>query len=527
MSALSTRDRKVLLLLTLYSLANCAVFVCQRIYPFIDLPNHLAAATIFRFYGEDSNAFADFFSVGLQLRPNLLHLLLCGSNIFPTVEFANKIFYCIYIFLLPLSIFLVIKKINGNPWCAFLSGLLLYNFNVSYGFTGFMMSIPFLLFFFFFFQGYREKKSFRAVCAVAVTLVALYFFHVLSALYAVFVFFLCRVYDYKKGQGRFWIDVAVIVPLFCLIFIWVATRGAYDGAGLFAYLITYYSTTYLHVLPFRLSFFFLDNFFLYDGASGFLIGSAVSCGLLGMTGSCWLAASKAKRYEIISCGNYLVLMFSASCLFMFLFLPQDIPGNVHYLYHRFSVLFFLGIVLLLSRALAASSKRIVPAACVFIALLHFILWSEYFIDFNRKNADFTPDFFPAASGSRTLAGMMFDSRFRGRTVYMHFPDYFIVWQQGISSTFLIDCGFGSFGSTTRKASEAELPVYDFTLGKHQRYDGRYNDMDYILVRGNIPEHLHAKLTGFSVLKKQNCWMLLVRDDSAQGCFYRHSGKHLN
>jgi hypothetical protein len=177
-------------------------------------------------------------------------------------------------------------------------------------------------------------------------------------------------------------------------------------------------------------------------------------------------------------------------------------------------LFFLGLILLVSRLLAIGIVRLPPVFLVTIALLHFLLWGWYFLDFNRQNASFTPDLFPSPGKQQKLGGMILDHRFRGRTIYKHFPDYFIIWKQGIATTFLIDSGFGSFGSTTRKATKSVLPVYDFTLGKNQNYDGRYNDMDYILLRGNIPEHMHTKLTGFSVLKKQNCWILLVRDDSA-------------
>ena len=75
-----------------------------RLYPFLDTPNHLAMATIYRYYGQPGNHFADYYLIDTVLKPNVFHLFFCGSTIFPSVEFANKVFYPrIYIILLPLS----------------------------------------------------------------------------------------------------------------------------------------------------------------------------------------------------------------------------------------------------------------------------------------------------------------------------------------------------------------------------------------------------------------------------------------
>ena len=61
-----------------------------RIYPFVDVPNHLALANIYRYYGQPTNQFAQFYNLNTFLKPNTFHLFFCGSKIFPSVEFGNK-----------------------------------------------------------------------------------------------------------------------------------------------------------------------------------------------------------------------------------------------------------------------------------------------------------------------------------------------------------------------------------------------------------------------------------------------------
>ena len=61
-----------------------------RLYPFLDTPNHLAMATIYRYYGQPGNHFTDYYLIDTFLKPNVFHLFFCSSKLFPSVEFANK-----------------------------------------------------------------------------------------------------------------------------------------------------------------------------------------------------------------------------------------------------------------------------------------------------------------------------------------------------------------------------------------------------------------------------------------------------
>jgi len=117
----------------------------SRLLPFTDLPNHLAASTIVRHYGEFGTEFTKYFSVDLFPKPNVLYIAFCSAKIFPSVETASRVWYLLYALLLPLSVLMLIRRLGGALWTSVLSLLLLYSYPVCWGFTGYMMAIPLVL----------------------------------------------------------------------------------------------------------------------------------------------------------------------------------------------------------------------------------------------------------------------------------------------------------------------------------------------------------------------------------------------
>ena len=154
---------------------NAVIMIVLNIYPFIDLPMHLTQATIFRYFGEPDNVFNEYFTIHpAALQPNTFHFLFCTLKIFPSVEFANKIFICFYVLLFPISVLLIIKKFNGNVWYAVLSFLFLYNFSVTWGFMGFMMGIPFILLLLYFQFDYIFHPNWKNASIVCALLILIY-----------------------------------------------------------------------------------------------------------------------------------------------------------------------------------------------------------------------------------------------------------------------------------------------------------------------------------------------------------------
>src|SRR5690606_8605243 len=84
-----------------------------------------------------------------------------------------------------------------------------------------------------------------------------------------------------------------------------------------------------------------------------------------------------------------------------------------------------------------------------------------------------------------MSGLIFDYSFRGRRVYIHFQNYFITWQKGISSSKIIDYRFGVIN---RKVDTAVLPEhYDWSPQQKGFLDSfHYNKVELILVNETNP-----------------------------------------
>ena len=96
-------------------------------------------------------------------------------------------------------------------------------------------------------------------------------------------------------------------------------------------------------------------------------------------------------------------------------------------------------------------------------------------------------------------------------MYDNCPDYYTAWTQGVSTTRLADDR--SFVIRRRVGTDV-LPKYINWLGKggSKQYDGRYAELDYLLVRGEIPASIRGMLKNFMVVNQRGAWMLYVNRD---------------
>ena len=70
--------------------AHVFLMAAPRLYPFTDLPNHLAEATVARDLDNASSEFHDYYAVRNFPVANSFHLRFCRSGLFPSVEVANR-----------------------------------------------------------------------------------------------------------------------------------------------------------------------------------------------------------------------------------------------------------------------------------------------------------------------------------------------------------------------------------------------------------------------------------------------------
>ncbi len=467
---------------------HVALVLSARLYPFTDLPDHLAAATIARHADDPSSPLSRSFRVESFPKPNTFHLWFCSLPVFPSPEAANRTLFALYAVLFPLSVLLALRKVGGDPRFAFLSFPFLYNFNVSWGFVGFALAVPLVILFSRLFVLDERGASGPARAAGAAAFLALlYFVHVLAALFGALLVLLrlaSRRGDFRRGTLA---SAAAVLPLAFLVLDWWRGESRdYAGTGLAPFLGEYYRNTFAGTFLDRKSFFIFDNYHLFEGVRGYAAAALFSLGAVA-------PAAAALRSRGRGAPGALSLLAGASlCFFL---LPNALPQQ-SVLYERFSVLLALALILFAASRLPARLPRGAAGAFAALAVLHFLLWAGYFAAFNRENAGFDREFLRPDAGGRKLAGLVLDYKFRGRPTYIHFPSYYIVWEKEVATANLADFRFGSI---RRRVSAIELPRYLEWVGKRGGYDGRYRDMDHLLVRGG------AAPEGFELERAAGKW----------------------
>ena len=167
----------------------------------------------------------------------------------------------------------------------------------------------------------------------------------------------------------------------------------------------------------------------------------------------------------------------------------------------------LSFILVSSILLGDVNKAWLKYFAVLSVMVYSFLWFEYVYSFNQENKNFTPEFFAGIPREGKLAGLIYDNTYRGRKVYIHFPNYFIVWKKGIAASKIIDY---RFGVVRRVAPETELPFYHELIGENYSYQEQYSNIDYLLVRGTAPVNDDLNLRNFRLWKESEPWKIYQR-----------------
>ena len=479
----------------------------QRLLPLIDLPNHLAAATIFRHHGEADNHFAEYYTVEARLRPNTLHLFFCSLPMFPSVEVANRVFFAIYALLFPLAVWSTIKKLGGNTWFAVLSFIVIYNYNFHYGFVGFLFAVPLVV---LAFRLQLECFSGRALwprVALAALLVLIFFSHVLAVLFAVALLAVCAIAQYRRSPKALVFSLLPFTPVCLLVLAWWAGQS---GPGMVGFLRSYYRSEYLPLLPHRLMLVSYDNYHLFSGLVGLAVAAAFFLVLAAplLVRSLTQPRSLAAETQSLSRHDSIhALLFLVVALLCFFLLPDRIPMQWK-LFQRFCVFCAIGLILVGSLLCSRQKTRWLPWVASIAALVHYGLFAVYFGSFQQENRGFTPELIGDAARDIRVGGIMFETDFRGRPVYLAYPSYDIVWRCGIATSSIVEYRFGVI---RRNVDTDRLPAYYDLIDEGRKADGRYHDVELILTRGSAPPD-GGYLTNHTEIKRAGAWALHVRSD---------------
>ena len=450
-----------------------------RLYPFTEMPFHLAAATIFKYFYSPGNEFSHYYILPGIIKSNIFHLIFTSLPIFSNVELGNKIFFILYVLIFPLSIIYFIYKTGGNIWFSLFSFAFLYNHNCSWGFVDFTFSTPVVIFFSALCYDYFQNKKEKLYPLLFILVFIIFFMHFQNAIFSVSIFSLFAVFNFKKEIKFLLKSFLFILPVTVLmVFVYqLDTQPHYENIT--EYLVKYYSDTFFVNYFDRLwNIPILDNFHLTENYVSGTISFVIFILILSPVILNGIFKLLKKTNKTTLNKNILVLFFAAViCYFI---LPNDIPGQ-NMIYQRYTVYLMVSVIIIASHSnISASIKKYYYALTIILLLIHFTLVSFYFYDFQKENEEFTPEIFPEPSVGKRLFGLINENKYKGRPIYIHFPYYYTIWKQGISGG-IVDYRFGFIKRKTETNYEL-LPYYKEWVGDNKNYDNEYINMEYILSR---------------------------------------------
>ncbi|WP_022821711.1 hypothetical protein [Hymenobacter norwichensis] len=508
-------------LFILLLVAHACIVLSIHYFPFADVPNHLAEATVYKLYNSASNDFSKYYELNYFMYPNTFHLLFFSLPVFSGVEIANKIFHLLIITSLPLLVLLIIAELKGNKWFAVASFILVYGFNLTFGFTdNALANNVVLLILWLWLRSVDERRNHVAnMLGIAALLVAVYFLHAMMALFSLLMVFSFIMYRYRANFKGLVAHSFVLVPLGLLIVYWwfflqhsaESTTGyRNEDVSTLQSMEGYYAGEFLQTYKWRLMFLFADNYQLFAGNTGYLVGVLLSFILIvPLLYIFYRVIFKKKQiFETVPALQdnkfayiIILLIVAASCFFL---LPKRIPGQEP-LYERFCTILLLAILFIGSK-IFQENNRVFAIAASLVAIAHLALWGQYFQQFDQENQNFV-ELLPQDK-TKVLSYLNYDPEFRGRMVYDQFQNYFIVRKHGIATSKIIDFRFGMI----RRKESGGLP----TQGDIYRGAGPRELMkraDYLLVRGT-PYAAHQRILDslgvFSQVKQEGKWHLLER-----------------
>lgn len=502
----SSDYRNVKIVIALFVLVNAVFLFSMPLLPFIDLPNHLAEATIYRYYGEEGNVLANYYKPTPWYFPNTFHTVFC--SLFPDVEIGNKVFHILCIALMQVSTFIVIRQLGGNVWYGLLATLFTYNYNLTYGFVGFAISTPTLILLFYLILRDFEKDTPLLKIAIGALLILLFLMHAQNALFGLVLFGLMTLYRFRHSFRQILLrGIFIPLPLLILIFTWWFTRGGENEQSTSGYLLEYYKSHYLPDFLMRFRIVVFDNFQLREGVPGLILAAFLF--LMILVPLIWFKPWRYKSSLGLLLPNYVYpIIFFLTGFLCYIMLPDQLPGQSP-LFQRFCTIVILAFIIFASVWLKDVTTRGLKYFVITSIVVYSTLWFEYIYSFNQMNTTFNASLFKDVPNNMRMAGLIYDHKYRGRKVYIHFPNYFVVWNKGIAASKIIDY---RFGVVRRVANESEVPFYTEYIGDGYKEIDDYRQLEYLLVKGKAPVSADVNLSGFTLMRDAGEWRLFQRSD---------------
>ena len=487
-----------------------------RLLPFIDMPMHLASSTIIKNIGDPCNAFSNWFYLkGMSLQTNAVFQCFVNLPVFHSVETGARVFTAIYLVLLPISLLLTIRKFGGDPVYALFGFLVLYNTSVLWGFTNCYMAIPLIMFFIMALYDYLYKGKWYHTLILVLVSIVLFYTHGLITIYALGLFGTALLWRYYRNIKLLLIKALAILPVLLLISHWFLAQVSEDtgkmGSISLRNIAGYYRHDYLLSIFTRLGLIYRENYlynFNFWGqlfASSFLIFLIVVIVLnIKKTNSGFSGFMQGNSNDFA-----LLLLLTSAVIMLIVPAPRN---GLRFTFVRLGVYLFLFFILYGSLHIKKPFNKTMIAVIGLVCLIHWGTWLDYFQKFNHENREFTADLFPDPEPDRILTGLIFEAGFHGHPLYVHFPDYYIVWKHGIATP-----SFTKLGVIWRIGSIPKLPEYTewlyLNIHRQEEIFDKYENVDYILVRKKMTLAARRYFKDYTLYKQQGDWQVWARQET--------------
>jgi hypothetical protein len=151
-----------------------------RYHPIPDLPNHLAAVSVWHHYTDPRWDFQRYYALQLGAAPYWGYYLLTHLLAFPLgLDAANRVMLSLYVVGLPVGFALLARQLGKSPWLGLFAVPLVWNFNFAIGFVPFCIGLALVPYALVLFDRFCEQptRARGALAALAGTVV--YFGHLL------------------------------------------------------------------------------------------------------------------------------------------------------------------------------------------------------------------------------------------------------------------------------------------------------------------------------------------------------------
>lgn len=187
MIARLTADRWLVCAWIVLAIGTCAPIWWVQYLPLLDLPNHLAAITVWHYHDDPRWDFARFYDLNLAPLPYWAHYFTVHLLTYLTrsVEIANRLFLTAYALAVPGGALVFARRFGRSPWLSLFTFPLVWNANFAEGFIACCAGLAMVPWVLVLVDRHLERPTAGRALAVLSCGSLIYFFHLLP--YALFL----------------------------------------------------------------------------------------------------------------------------------------------------------------------------------------------------------------------------------------------------------------------------------------------------------------------------------------------------